>query len=258
MSQTPPPTPLAIPVPPRSITAIARRRSWAEMPVRLWCVLAIILAIVIVYFTVNQVMSGASERDMILHGIPVDAVLVQVSGSSNPESSFHRRETLAAKVRYTLPDEQVERLVPGSLSILNPPDDVVHPGDRIPLRIDRADPKHWTDRTQPRSWLVELSVVMLLFPLLAILLIIAGLQQARVLRIWRQGEIAEATVVEVRQTALAPLSRLLRFTLNDGSNSRICSLLVPTRAGIPSVGETISIVMPRGVPQRAILATLYL
>ena len=57
--------------------------------------------------------------------------------------------------------------------------------------------------------------------------------------------------------ALAPLSRLLRFTVNDGSSSRVCSVLVPTRAGVPARGETISLVMPRGVPQRAVLAKLY-
>jgi len=249
--------PTTLPPAPRPITPAARSRSWAEMPVRIWCILAITLAVVIVYFTINQVMSGASEREMILNGTPVDAVVVQISGTTNPDAVFHRNETLPAKVRYRLPDEQSDRLAYGSLSILSQPDAVIHPGDSIPLRIDRADPNHWTDRTQPRSWFVELSVVLLLFPLLAVLLLIAVLQRARILRIWRDGIVAEATVVEVRQTALAPLSRLLRFTVNDGSSSRVCSVLVPTRVGVPARGETVSLIMPGGVPERAVLAKLY-
>jgi hypothetical protein len=246
------------PPPPRPLTPAARRRSWAEMPVRIWFVLAFTLAVVIVYFTLNQVMAGASEREMILNGIPVDAVVFQISGTTNPERGFPRNETLAAKVRYRLPDEQSDRAVGGSLSIVSQPNAAIHPGDHIPLRIDRNDPNHWTDRIEPRNWFVELSVVLLLFPLLALLLVIAMLQRARILRIWRHGDLAEATVVEIRQTALAPFSRLLRFTVNDGSSSRVCSVLVPTRAGIPARGETLWLVMPRGVPQRAVLAKLYI
>jgi hypothetical protein len=157
-----------------------------------------------------------------------------------------------------LPDDQADRTVAGSLSIASGPNSVIHPGDHIPLRIDRNDLNHWTDRTEPRSWFVELSVVLLLFPLLAMLLVIAVLQRARILRIWRHGDLAEATVVGIRQTALAPLSRLLRFTVNDGSSARVCSVLVPTRAGIPARGETVSLIMPRGIPQRAVLAKLYI
>jgi hypothetical protein len=250
--------PPSLPAAPRPITPVARRRSWAEMPVRLWCVLAITLAVVIAYFTINQVMTGASERNLILNGIPVDAVLTQVGGTSNPLAAFRRNESVAAKVRYTLPGEENPRVVGGMLAISSEPNAVVHAGDPIPIRVDRTNPNLWTDRTEPRSWLVELSVVMLLFPILAFLLLIALLQRARILRVWRDGDAAEAIVVEVRQTALAPLSRQLRFTLTDGSSSQVCSLLIPTRAGIPAREEVIHLVMARGAPQRAILAKLYI
>ena len=250
--------PSTLPPSPRPLTAAARRRSWAEMPVRIWCILAITLMIVIVYFTISQVNAGAGERAMILSGIPVEGEIVQILSTTNPQAKFPRNESWVAKVRYTLPDEQTPRTAPGALSILSQPDAVIHPGDRIALRIDPNDPNHWTDRTQPRSWVVELSVVLLLLPLLTLILLIAVLQRARILRIWRNGDAADAIVMEVRQTAIAPLSRLLRFTLSDGSDSRICSVLIPTRAGVPSRGETISLVMPRGIPQRAVLAKLYL
>jgi hypothetical protein len=246
-----------LPPTPRPLTATARRRSWAEMPVRIWCVLAVAMAVVAVYVTIDKVISSESERQLILNGIAVDAVAVQVNGTTNPEAAFHRNETLPAKVHYLVPGEETAAAVPGTLSIVGEPGAVIHPGDHLPLRIDPADRNHWTDRTQPRSWFVELSVVILLLPLLLVLLAIASLQRARILRIWREGDVAEATVVEIRQTAIAPLSRLLRFSMNDGSTSRLSSVLVPTRAGVPARGETISLVMPRGVPQRAVMGKLY-
>jgi hypothetical protein len=227
------------------------------MPVRIWCVLAITLAIVIVYFTVSQVVAGAAERAMILDGIPVTADVIQIMGTTNPQVAFHRNETLGAKVRYTIPGEQTPRLVSGPLSILGQGDAVIHPGDQIALRIDRDDPTHWTDRTEPRSWIVELSVAMVLLPLLALILLIAVLQRARILRIWQNGEETLASIVDIRQTALAPRSRLLRFTLADGSSARVCSVLLPTRAGVPRQGETVVLVMPKGVPERAVVAKLY-
>jgi hypothetical protein len=252
--RTAPPT---LPAAPRPLTLAARRRSWAEMPVRVWCVLAIALVAVIVYFTIGRVAAGASERALILNGIPVDAVAVQIAGTINPEARFTRTEALTGKVRYTLPGETEPRTVPGSLSIVGTPDAVIHPGDKISLRVDPNDPNNWTDRTEPRSWVVELSVVAILLPLVGVLLLVAFLQRARVLRIWRHGEETAATVVEVRQTALAPLSRLVRFTVNDGSSSRVGSVLVPVRAGVPSRGETVTLVMPRGVPERAVMGKLY-
>jgi hypothetical protein len=228
------------------------------MPVRIWCVLAVALAGVIVYFTISHVMEGASERELILHGIPVDATLVQIGGSSNPQVVSHRGETLEAIARYTLPGEQDARRSPGALSLSNDPTAVIRPGDHLPLRVDPNDPNVWTDRTEPRSWLVELSVALILLPLLGLMLLIASLQRARILRIWQHGDVAEATVIDLRQTAIAPFSRQVRFTLSDGSSLRVCSVLVPTRAGIPAKGESLCLVMPRGVPQRAVLARLYI
>jgi hypothetical protein len=228
------------------------------MPVRIWCVMAIVLLVVIIYFTISQILAGAAERAMILNGIPVTADIVQLSGTTNPDAAFHRNEPLATKLRYMLPGEDKPRLESGQLSILSDHESVIHPGDQIALRVDRNDPDHWTDRTEPRSWFVELSVVAILLPMVVLLLVIAALQRARILRIWRSGEAAPVTVVEVRQTALAPLSRLLRFTLNDGSSTRVCSVLIPTRAGVPAPGETVTLVMARGVPERAIVAKLYI
>jgi len=46
--------------------------------------------------------------------------------------------------------------------------------------------------------------------------------------------------------------------MNDGSSARICSVLMPTRVGIPARGETVRLIMPRGVPERAVLAKLYI
>src|SRR5580700_5332855 len=98
MSQIPvtPPPPVVstiVPPPPRAVTSVALQRSWAEMPVRVWVVMAIVLLVVIVYFTISRVVAGAGERAMILDGIAVTADVVQIAGTSNPEATYHRNET---------------------------------------------------------------------------------------------------------------------------------------------------------------------
>jgi hypothetical protein len=76
-----------------------------------------------------------------------------------------------------------------------------------------------------------------------------------VLRTWRDGEAAEAVALETRQSATAPMSRLLRFTVAD--SPRVFTLLYPNRAAVPASGETFSIVHPPKRPDRAIAASLY-
>jgi 4-amino-4-deoxy-L-arabinose transferase-like glycosyltransferase len=228
------------------------------MSVRVWLALALALAVVIVWLTVNQIAAGAAERELIFNGIPVDAVITQIGNISDPRLASRRIEPLVVKVRYLLPGESQERIVGGSLSRLNDPSVLVHPGDHVPLRIDPKIPWIWTDRTQPQSWLLQLSVALILLPVLLVLLVIAWLTRERVLRIWQHGELSAGIVVDVRQIAIAPRSRQVRFTLADRSSARVFSVLIPIKAGLPRPGEQIWLIQPRGLPQHALPAKMYL
>src|SRR5262245_13966422 len=67
-----------LPQTPRPLTPRARRRSWAELPVRVWLILTITIALVTVYFTVTRVLEAREDRWLIEHGTPVNAVFEAV------------------------------------------------------------------------------------------------------------------------------------------------------------------------------------
>jgi hypothetical protein len=216
------------------------------------------LAIAILVSTTNEFLAGAAERDLVLHGTQIDAVVYQIEAVTDPQRAFDRRQKkLPVNVRFTLPGDAESRTSSGELPIKTTGDTQIHPGDHLLLHMDPSDPDHWTDRQEPENIASQMWVALSLLPLLAILLLVTWLQRARVLRIWRLGEIAEATVHDVRQTALAPLSRQVRFSLTDGSSTRLCSVLIPNGSGVPQRGDAIELIMPKGVPQRAILGRLY-
>ena len=96
-----------------------------------------------------------------------------------------------------------------------------------------------------------------MLPIALLLLAIALLQRMRVLRVWRDGKLCRAIVVDLKNVSTAPRSRLIRYTLVEGSDNRIFKLLLPVRAGLPRDGELIDVLALLDTPGRAIAAKLY-
>jgi hypothetical protein len=238
---------------PRPANPRARHRSWAELSVRIWLILTITIAAVTVWFTVSRVLESLDDRWLIEHGTPVVAKFKVVNGDPVAGHQFARKEALPCVI--TIPVNGV----PKDLEIrLEPKENAfAKVGADLPIRIDPNDPQRWTERTQPNPWLNELRMVWLLAPLAGVLLAVTIWKRYGVLRVWRGEPLAAATVVEVRHTAVAPLSRLVRFSFVEGEDRRVHGALMPTRAGIPDKGETIWLICPPGKPSRAIVAELY-
>jgi len=78
-----------------------------------------------------------------------------------------------------------------------------------------------------------------------------------VLSIWRNGAAAIGSVVDVRQSSMAPHSRVVRFTLNDAPDRRILSTLYPIAAGELNEGDELLLLMSPTNRRRAIVAELY-
>lgn len=244
---------------PRQITPRARRRSWNELPVRIWVILAVAVALITGYFTVNEYLGGRYERWLITQGTPLTARVMWINGVRRLGETFNRTDRLQAQLHYTPPgaDEELE-YVPGWLAQLpdQKPVPTITIGDMIPIRIDPDNVTTWTDRERPRPWLAEFTVVLLLLPALVLLTLIALLRRTRVLDVWRRGEVAAGAVVELKQSAIAPFSRVVRFTFADGSDRRVFSTLHPAK-NAPATGEVLWVVFPRGKPANAIVADLY-
>lgn len=253
---------------PRPITPRAARRSWQELSVRVWTVLAMVLAVITVYFTVSKVLEGRELRWLLSQGQAIDATVYEINGTKQ-RIVFKRSDPLRVWVQFQLPGHNNvvgERM----LTQLPDPKQTIRVGDKLPIRVDPKDiqplneiekpgvmlANTWTDRAEAPPWHVEYTVVLLLVPLLLIVAVIMFWRRARVLGVWKNGESALATVIGHRHTAIAPRSRIMRFTLEDGDDRRVFNTLHPVK-DLPPVGDVFWVVYPQGNPGRAIAAKLY-
>ena len=78
------------------------------------------------------------------------------------------------------------------------------------------------------------------------------------LNAWRHGVPAVATVVDSKQSAIAPRSRVVRYTLAEGADRRIFSTLFPASQGELQKDDELLVLIPPKHPDRAVIAELYL
>ena len=132
-----------------------------------------------------------------------------------------------------------------------------HPGDTIEIRFDPDHPEIWTDRTEPQPWMARLAIVWMLLPAVIIAACMMLLRRRQIINIWRNGLPATGTVVDLRQSSIAPHSRVVRFTLNDSADRRILSTFFPMAAGDLNKGDELVLLTSPTNRARAIVAKLY-
>jgi hypothetical protein len=259
----------APPAPPRALTPHARRRSWNELPVRVWVVLAVAVAIVTAYFTVATIISGWELRWLLSKGTRINATVYEINDSKDVSKVYNRSDPLRVWIKFELPG-QPKVFVEGMLQQLADPTQRIRVGDPIEIRVDPhnygpIDPigkpgfmqvYTWTDRTDPRPWHEEFVVVLLLVPLFVLVAAIALWRRRGVMNVWRDGQAAVARVIGQRHTAIAPRSRVVRFALQDSDDRRVFTTLHPSK-DLPAAGELMWVVYPPNNPARAIVAKLY-
>ena len=245
--------PHSIPAPPREINPRARRRAWAESSVRLWWMSAIVIGLIASYFAATQLAAAVGDRRLIEQGLAVDAKVIEVEQTRRITRPIPRDVSREIVLQYEMPGqppmEVRDRIDPR-------PGEFVQVGQTMKIRVDPADPRRWTDRTRAKSWLAEMTSVAILLPLVVVLLVVALVKRAAVLRIWRDEPAAEAIVVDVATSAMAPKSRVLRLTLKG--ESRVFTTLYPVRAIVPAVGKSLWVAAQPGKPNKAVVAKLYL
>ena len=242
----------SIPPIPRPITRQARRRSWAEMPVRVWIILTLAVAFVTIYFTITRIKEALDNRWLVDHGVDVNATFVEVSGDPVPKRRL-RNETMPSTVKFTYGGKEYTQQLeldpkPGIAAVV---------GTTIALKVDPNDPMQLMEVTVPPPWSHELAIVAALIPVLILVVLMILWKRRGVLRVWRNEPLVEAIVVELRQSPVAPMSRVVRFTLAQGGGQRIWSTLMPASAGIPEIGQHFWIICPPNNPGKAIVAGLY-
>jgi hypothetical protein len=239
------------PAVPRAITANARRRSWAEPRVRNWWLMAIAIFLVALWLVGVRVYGSQSDRWLINHGVRVEADILDVEGNTL-KKQYSPEENLRFHLSWRMPDGKIhtanERLKAQRTAL--------GPGKKVPLYVDPNNPNHWTDRVEI-SWAEDTLVGMLLFPTILLMLGIAFFNRLKVLQAWKNGHAIHASVVEIKQSAAAPRSRVLRLVLANYHDQRIFTTLIPTKRARYQAGDIVWVIIPSTTPRWAILAELY-
>ena len=243
----------ALPAPPREITPRVRRRAWGDIHVRFWWLSALAVALVIGYFTAHRVREALRDRDLIQNGVPVKTTIKTAGDKYMPGQSEMRNSFKPVTLLGQMPDGQ-EREFRGEVP---PGPGYLVIGQPLEIRVARDDPSEWTAQLEPLPWTRELAMSLLFLPAIVLLLLIAWLMRRRVLRVWSQGEPADAVIKEVKHSAYAPRSRVLRFSLLGGDDRRIFTALCPPGVPVPAVGQQIQLLMLPSQPNRSIWTRPY-
>jgi hypothetical protein len=129
-------------------------------------------------------------------------------------------------------------------------------GRWIEVHVNPDNPHDFTVRGDI-SMIHELGLGLSLLPIGVILLGVALVKRWGVLRTWRTGAAAVAVALESRQTAIAPLSRVVRFTLRDSRDGRVFAATAPARVARFEEGDEFWVVHPPRRPGKALVAALY-
>ncbi|HTL29667.1 MAG TPA: hypothetical protein VL282_10610, partial [Tepidisphaeraceae bacterium] len=196
------------------------------------------------FFAVEQTVAAMRLRSLIDHGTPITAYVDDMSRGS----WFILRYDVDGKTYRT-----------GQVPMMLKRQELLQRQQSVPIKVDRDDPNLWTDRNRDELEPIhrELVAAIVLLPLLAFTILMMIVKRRQVLSVWRDAPLMRAVVVETKQSSLAPLSRVVRFTIDSDANTRIWSTVMPAKAGVPAKDEVIDVICPPSRPDRAIVAKLY-
>ena len=215
---------------PRTLSPRAKRRTWAEQPVRLWLVLAGVVLAVVVWIMSTTLGDHLSERRLILAGEEARGEVVSINADARAYD-VERDERVRVTLQITRAGVDAEP-VSQKVRLSARPGQTISVGDELPLRVRPLNPSATkfvvTDVLEvPSIWRRWVAVPPLL-GLVGFLLLMAALRRRSVLRVAREGRRVPATVLSSKGSALAPRSRVLNVR-PDGSD-RPATLLHPMPA----------------------------
>lgn len=239
---------------PREVTPRGSRRSWGEGRVRRWWLVALLMAVAGGYLVFTQVRASSRGRWLIEHGAKGTARVISADGQPTPGKRYAPDQ---ANFRVEVRPETGEPFTfasrleqhRGELKVGRPEE------TSFPIYFDPKDRSNFTTRTgYPLQ--DDLLVGLFLLPLVVLLLAGAVLTRMSVLRVWRNGEAVIAAVVETKQAASAPMSRVVRYTPRDARDNRVFATLVPNRLPL-AAGDSFWLVAPPDRPDKGVVAALY-
>jgi hypothetical protein len=239
------------PDPPRPLTPRVRRRAWLEPHVRFWWVLTLVLLAIGAYVGGSQWLVWSREVWLVRSGRVVDAEIMTAGGLSSRWQQLPPNSIVT--LRYDVDGKTYDQV-----GYLKGRTDFIQVHSKVPVRIDPANPALWTALTVPASLLQELTGALVVLPAFVALMVVSLVQRSRMVRVWRDGEARRAIVVESRQTALAPRSRLVRCTPADAGDNRVVQVYVPAGAAADlHAGDELWLLFPSGGRGRPVAAAWF-
>jgi hypothetical protein len=225
--------PAAPPLPPapRPLTARVSFRIWIDPRVRFWWLIAAVLLLLATYFSIERIYEWKLDSDLIRSGTPVLAT-VGVEGVPRPGYVAPAGTPLTLTFELNGQEHQVVGTLEGQST-------QVATAQKVPLRIDPNDLTRWTDLTEPRPIGGYLIVPVMILPIAAAALAAAGWIRRRLVRVWQKGNAVEALLVDRHQTALAPMSQVIRCTLPGRSDKRLLVAYLPRQPQRLQRGEPV-------------------
>lgn len=238
--------------PPRPLTPHVRRRAWSEPHVRSWWLLTAALLLIGAYVAGREWRVWSREVQLIRSGQVVDAEITSAAGLSSPWQQLPPDSLVT--LRYDVDGKRYNQT-----GYLKGRTEYIRVRSRVPVRIDPSNPDQWTARNEPARLAQQLTGAAVVLPVFLVMGAVSGWQRARLLRLWRDGEAVSAIVVESRQTALAPRSRLLGCTPEHAGDNRVVQVYVPH--GSPEAalapGEALGLIFPPGGRGRPVAAAWF-
>ncbi|MGC4030656.1 MAG: hypothetical protein QM754_02750 [Tepidisphaeraceae bacterium] len=213
----------------RLLTAAVRRRAWGEIGVRPWTFLSIVLAIAAVVLAATRFGDWQRERRVIESGTPIVAEVAYI-GMGDLAKQGSRDEPLSVTLRYTPPgaSNQIE----ANNILPRKPGTVVALKDKISVKIDPQQPSFWTERTASPPFGLALITPLLCAAVAVACVAVAFLKRAGVLKAFQNAEPKRAVVRGVRQSPLAPMSKLVSIELEaTDPDRRVRDCYWPARLG---------------------------
>ena len=226
----------------RPITAAIRRRAWGEFGVRPWSFLTLALLVLSGFMSVGRIRDRQNEAYLIEHGTPVQAEITALGLGANARQA-PRDEPVAVMLRYTPPGSSGPLDTGGVLP--RKAGETAALKQIITVRILPERPEFWTERTEPAPLGTGL-VAPGLCALVAVgCAILAVFKRSAVVAAYRSAEPRRATVASVRQSPLAPFSKLIGVTVDGDVDRRVRDCYWPTRCGTVHPGQAVDVLVAR-------------
>lgn len=230
-----------LPAPPRPVDARISRRAWFDPGVRSWWVLTLVLLLIGLFFIVSELRSWLHAGWLIKSGTLVDATAVVVDGESmrpGPDG-LGRAKPPGSVLDLEFEWKGTKRTVSG---VLEGRTEFLRVGQKVPIRVNPDDPNDWTGRTVNAPLAPHFAGGLVPIVLSLPVLLVSFLKRSSVLRTWRHGTPAEANVLGVSQTALAPRSRVVRCA-PLGTGGQVQTVYVPA-SKLPEGAEVLPVLAP--------------